>query len=117
MVADVDAVDFVAFGIADVTIEGTEAESEGTYEEIIEEVDVGGEHCRSAKPPCPPGQVLQQTNKDIRTPVGHWACAASGCRFLMYRPLLGHYLAFSSASVIVGWSQTSVGPQYWMGPG
>ena len=27
------------------------------------------------------------------------------------------YFWCSSCSVLVGWSQTSVGPKYWMGPG
>ena len=27
------------------------------------------------------------------------------------------YLACSSCKVLVGWSQTSVGPKYWIGPG
>lgn len=28
-----------------------------------------------------------------------------------------YYLACSKANVLVHWSQTSVGPKYWMGPG
>ena len=31
--------------------------------------------------------------------------------------LLRFYLPCSSCKVLVGWSQTSVGPKYWIGPG
>lgn len=31
--------------------------------------------------------------------------------------ILLKFYAFSSFNVSVGWSQTSVGPKYWMGPG
>ena len=32
-------------------------------------------------------------------------------------PDLIYYFACSSCRVLVGWSQTSVGPKYWIGPG
>ena len=38
-------------------------------------------------------------------------------RFHNLRNLSFLYFACSNAKVRVGWSQTSVGPQYWMGPG
>ena len=40
-------------------------------------------------------------------------------RFELYFLLLGisNYFDCSKARVFVHWSQTSVGPQYWIGPG
>ena len=41
-------------------------------------------------------------------------------RHLLFTPLRGSQrglYACSKASVFVHWSQTSLGPQYWMGPG
>lgn len=32
-------------------------------------------------------------------------------------PVVLHYLACSSSSVLVVWSHTEDGPQYWIGPG
>ena len=58
MMADVDAVDFVALGIADVAIEGAPTEAEGSDEDVVEEVDVDGKDSRSAHPPRPSGQML-----------------------------------------------------------
>ena len=67
VVADVDTVNLVAFRITDVAIKGAETESEGTDEEIIEEIDVGSQHRRSTQPPGPSGHVLQKTDDDVRT--------------------------------------------------
>ena len=58
VVADINAVYFVALGVADVAIERTEAKAERTDEEEIEEIDVDSQHSSSAHPPCPAGHVL-----------------------------------------------------------
>ena len=58
MVADVDTMDFIAFRVADVTIQGTKTETKRTDEEIIEKIDIECRHHRSAYPPRPTRHVL-----------------------------------------------------------
>ena len=53
MVGDVDAVYFVAFGIADITVQSPPAEAEGADEEVVEEPDVARHNGQSAYPPAP----------------------------------------------------------------
>ncbi len=77
VVADVDAVDFVAVGIVDLTIEGTPAKAERTNKDIVEEKDIDSDNGNTAYPPRPTGEVLQETNKDIRTSVGNMSRAVS----------------------------------------
>ena len=88
VVWDVYAMYFVSFWIADITIEGTPTETERTDKDIIKEEHISGHHQTSAQPPSPPRHVLQQTNKDIRTPMLHYASSASGCRFTFMLVLL-----------------------------
>jgi hypothetical protein len=51
-------VNLVALGIADVAIEGTPTEAEGTDEEVVEEPDIGRNDSQSAYPPAPGGDTL-----------------------------------------------------------
>jgi hypothetical protein len=69
MVTHINAVNLITLGIADITIKGTPTEAEGTYKNVIKEIDVSCHNNSSAYPPSPSGQVLQKTNKNIRTPM------------------------------------------------
>ena len=64
MVRDVDAMNLVALGIAHVAIQRAPAESERTYKEIIEEVEIDSDYSCSAYPVCPTGHVAQNTDKE-----------------------------------------------------
>ena len=66
MMGDVDAVDLVALGIADIAIEGAPTETEGRDEEIIEKPDVAQHDSDTAYPPSPGGDFLQQADKKVR---------------------------------------------------
>jgi hypothetical protein len=58
MMTDVDTMNLVALGIAHVAIKGTPAESERTYKEIIEKVNVYRHNSTAAYPIRPPGHML-----------------------------------------------------------
>ena len=66
MMGDVDAVDLVALGIADITVEGAPTETEGGHEEIIEEPDVTRNNRDAAQPPSPGRNLLKQADNKIR---------------------------------------------------
>ena len=70
MVGDVDAVDLVAFGIAHIAVEGAPTEAEGADEEVVEEPDIARHDDTAANPPAPRGNLLEQTNKNVRTLMG-----------------------------------------------
>ena len=53
MVGNVDTVDLIAFGIADIAIEGTPSKSERRNEEIIKEPDIACNNCCTTYPPTP----------------------------------------------------------------
>ena len=93
VVGDVDAVDFVALGIADVAIEGTPTKAVGRHEEVIEEPEVDACYGQPAQPPRPRRQLLQEAHEGIGTlaaawpvigAVGSYAFAAHGGSFLRH---------------------------------
>ena len=58
IMAYVNAVYLVAFGIWHIAIQCPPSESERRYEEIVEEKDIERHHYKAAKPPCPSRQFL-----------------------------------------------------------
>ena len=58
MVTDVNAMNLIAFRIADIAIQGTPTEAKGTNKDIIEKIDIYGNNRDAAYPPRPSRQAL-----------------------------------------------------------
>ena len=139
MVADVYSTDFIAFRIFGIAIQSPPPETERPYEYIIKNPNVKSNNAQTAQPPGPPGITAHDRMKKAgRTAVPAYiapALPSAPARFSCARiTFLRHWIKLkggpsepprktshayscSKASVLVGQSHTSAGPQYCIGPG
>ena len=80
-----------------------------------------GKRRKKYKPPQPPlwGAFFLRLPEGLRRAPfeGGWWVLLTDNSIMNYELRITNYHACSKASVLVHWSHTSLGPQYWIGPG